>query len=344
MRSARSGLARWSPVYAQIHEFVAHIKGIPNTVFYTQPKIMVAAMLEVQAEYGLEVATITFDVYNIEAQGLGQKLVFDDRHIPDIDRQAPLIRDRSDLRLIRTPDFEKVGRFRYVVEVLRCFKAFTGIEASLPFCAPFTLAANVRGIQQLLIDIYTDPDFARELLTRLTEEVLTPYLLYQKTFFPNAEKANGADAFASLPICNLDVLENWCTPYIQRLGDLTGLDVTVVNWVGESYLKNPSAMLDLKRQISDGAIQGQDPDVELLSPEFYARYAKEHNASLTLGVGAAFLAQATPAQVRERVRRYAEAGLQAERFILYLCNVNGATPPENLRAALQTARDVIKRE
>ena len=74
------------PVFAHMHEFVAEQLGIPRHEFFTHPEIMVPAMLKVQAEYGIDVASITFDVYNIEAEGLGQKLVWSDTCMPDIDR------------------------------------------------------------------------------------------------------------------------------------------------------------------------------------------------------------------------------------------------------------------
>jgi hypothetical protein len=44
----------------------------------------------------------------------------------------------------------------------------------LSFCAPFSLAAHIRGIEPLLMDIDSDPDFARSLFDRLTEDVLAP--------------------------------------------------------------------------------------------------------------------------------------------------------------------------
>ena len=55
-------------------------------------------MLAVQAAYGLDVPSITYDVYNIEAEALGQRLLLTDAAMPDIDRSAPLIRDKDDLR------------------------------------------------------------------------------------------------------------------------------------------------------------------------------------------------------------------------------------------------------
>ncbi|MEW5718831.1 MAG: uroporphyrinogen decarboxylase family protein [Chloroflexota bacterium] len=339
VQAALAGETTRVPVSAQMHEFVAAQLKIPGEIFYTRPDLMVPAMLEAQTQYGLDVASLTFDVYNIEAEALGQRVIFTDANMADVDRSAPLVREHSDLARIKTPDFDSAGRFPKVIEMLALFKKLTGLEPTLSFCAPFSLAANLRGIERLLMDICADPDFARELFERVTEQVLAPWILYQKKHFPNAMKISGADATASVPIVNLDILRNWIVPYILRLREICGRAVSVANWVGESHLKNPEEMLELKLAVSGRSIRGQDPDVFALTPEFYKRFAEKHNAPLTLGVGAAFLTESTPGEIAARVREYVRVGRRGGRFALYLCNIGATTPPENLRAAVEAAHD-----
>jgi len=199
LAEALQGRSSRIPVFGQMHEFVAAQCGIPRQEFFTRPELMVPATLEIQSRYGLDVASITYDVYNIEAEALGQKLRWSEAGMPDIDRDMPLIRDRTDLTRIRTPDFDSVSSCQRVLRMHALFRKLTGIEPGLSFCAPFTLATNLRGIEQFLLDIYTDPAFARELLTRITEEVLAPWILYQKRHFPQSHKLGGVDATASPP-------------------------------------------------------------------------------------------------------------------------------------------------
>lgn len=338
LEMAMRGLPDRVPVYAQLHEFAMKELGLSAREFYTRPEILVPAVLEITARYGIDVAFVDYDVYNIEAEALGQRVIFSDEHMPDVDRSAPLIRGRDDLAKIKTPDFDAEGRFSQVVEMGLIFKRLTGVEPSLQFCAPFSLAANIRGIEQLLLDIYTDPDFARELFHRLTEEVLAPWILYLKKRFPKAKSIAGNDATASVPIVNLHILKEWVIPYILRLRELCGPEVYVPNWVGERYLKDPEEMLALKLQVCPGFLEGQDPDVETLGPGLYKDYAEQHAVPLILGVGARFLAQSTPEEVAERVRHYVEVGGRNGRFALYLCNLGATTPPENVRAAVEAVR------
>jgi hypothetical protein len=337
MKRALAGSVERIPVYAQIHEFVASRKGIPNKVFYTQADERVSAMLEVQAEFGLDVASINHDVYNIEAEGIGQPLILSDECMPDIDRSRMLIREKDDLAKIKTPDFDRAGRFGNVVAMYQKFKDLTGLEPGIGFTAPFSMAANIRGIEQLITDFYTDPGFAGLLMEKVTRDVLAPYIYYLHSKFPGVKRYNGADATASIPIVNYRLLEKWCAPYILMLREITGLDVFVANWVGERYLKDPMPMLELKLKVASGSIQGQDPDVAALGPEFYKNFAERADVPLILGVGASFLAQASPVEVISRVKNYIEIGARNGRFALYLCNVSGATPPENLSAAIETA-------
>jgi len=337
LRAALAGGSDRVPVFAQMHEFVAEQLKIPRRDFFTNPEIMVPALLKVEAEYGLDAASITFDVYNIEAEGLGQKLVWGDAFMPDVDRTEMLIRSRDDLRRIRTPDFDSAGSFGRVIRMHRLFKELTGIEPTLGFCAPFSLAANIRGIEALLLDLHDDPEFAKLLLDRLTEDVLAPWILYQRRQFPEATHLTGVDAIASPPIVNLAILKQWVIPPILRLRELCGPEISVANWAGERYLPNPEEMLDLKLIVGPGSLLGQDPDVEKLGPSFYKWYAMRHDRSLILGVGASFLAESTPEAVAERVRQYVEVGARGGRFALYLCNVGGSAPPENVKAAVETA-------
>jgi len=338
---AMRGIPDRVPVCAQMHEFAMKEIGSRPTEFYRDPEKLVYGTLEVQDKYGIDVPVLDYDVYNIEAEAIGQDIIFGDDHMPDVDRTRPMIRDRDDLKKICTPDFDADGRFANVLEMNRIFREVIGgqTEATLRFCAPFSLAANIRGIEQLLMDIYTDPEFARTLFDRIVEELLAPWILRLKKEFPRATGISGDDATGSLPIVNLEILREWIVPYVLRLKELCGPEIYVPNWVGEHYLKNPEEMLDIKRQACPGFVEGQDPDVEKLGPELYKNYAEKRDAPLILGLGAGFLALASPKQVEERVKHYVEVGGKGGRLVLYLCNLGATTPPENVRAAIEAVHE-----
>lgn len=333
---AMKGIPDRVPVYAQMHEFAMKELGVKAREFYTTPEIITPGTLEIAERYGIDVGFLDYDVYNIEAEALGQKVIFFEDHIPDVDRGTPLITGPDDLHKIKTPDFDTAGRCPQVIEMQRIYEKLTGLPPALQFCGPFSLAANLLGIKDLIKHILKSPDFVRKLFDALVEEVLAPWILYQKEQFPNSTSVSGSDATASLPIVNMRILEQWIVPYVIRLREICGPEVYVPNWVGEMYLKNPQEMLAYKLQVSPGLLEGQDPDVDTLGPEMYKAYAQEHGVPLVLGVGASFLAQANPGEVRQRVKRYVEVGGQGGRFALYLCNLGATTPPENVNAAIES--------
>ena len=339
-KTAMTGIPDRVPVYAQMHEFACHELHEDPRQFYTNPELLVRGTLEVMEKYGIDVPVLDYDVYNIEAEALGQDIIYPQDGMPDVDRTRPLIQEKADLDKIKTPDFDRDGRFPVILEMNRLFNEMAGgLEGTPGFCGPFSLAANIRGIEQLLMDIYLDPAFARDLFNRVTDNVLIPWINRLKTVCPRATGISGSDAAASLPIVNLDIIKEWIIPGVDRLRDKCGPEIYIPNWVGESCLKQPDEMLDLKLAACPAFIEGQDPDVETLGPSFYKSYAIQKEVPLVLGVGAAFMALATPMEIRQRVKEYVEIGGRGGGFALYLCNLGANTPPENVRAAVATVRE-----
>jgi uroporphyrinogen-III decarboxylase len=335
LHASMSGIPERVPVFAQMHEFAMKELGVNARDFFCRPEHIVAGYLDILARYQIDVPTIDYDMYNIEAEAIGQKIIYSDREMPDVDRSDPLIKSRKDLKKIKKPDFASDGRLATVVEMNSLFRELVGVEPTLNFCAPFSLAANIRGIEQLIMDILMEPDFASELFDRITEELLAPWILYLKEKFPGAKSICGNDASSSLPIINMGILKDWILPYVLRLREICGPQIFVPNWVGESHLKDPEEMLELKLQACPNFLEGQDPDVAELGPAVYKNYAEKKAVPLILGVGAAFLALSAPQEISARVKHYLEVGGRNGRFCLYLCNIGATTPAKNIRAAIR---------
>ncbi|MBT8372818.1 MAG: hypothetical protein KJO34_17775 [Deltaproteobacteria bacterium] len=335
LQAAMNGIPDRVPVFAQMHEFAMKALGRNAPEFFTSPELLVGGYLSVLEKFGIDVPTVDYDVYNIEVEAIGQTIIFSQHDMPDVDRSNPLIKSRHDIRKIKTPNFASDGRLATVVEINNQFCELVGETPTLNFCAPFSLAANIRGIEQLIMDILIEPDFARELFDRITEELLAPWILYLKEKFPGARSICGNDATSSLPIVNTGILKDWIVPYVQRLREICGPEIYVPNWVGESHLKNPEEMFALKLQACPNFLEGQDPDVVELGPAVYKNYAEKKGVPLILGIGAGFLALSAPQEISARVKHYIEVGGQNGRFILYLCNVGATAPAENIKAAIE---------
>ena len=249
------GRAEFVPILAQINEHVVRLCGGDMREAYTNAEKFVEMNLAVFEYYQLDMPGFYYDIYNIEAEALGQRMNWESDRMPDIDRQNPLIREPSDLDHLRPPDFRKSARMPFVLEVMRrCYDL--GLPVRVRFCSPFSLAVNVRGIENLLMDILTDPRFAHRLLTFLTDEVLIPWVQTQREAIGQPGAAgNGADAAASPPIVTVEILEEFVMPYVARMNEKIG-NVTSMGYWGYSYLyKHPQKfrrMLELMASVSPG--------------------------------------------------------------------------------------------
>ena len=151
------------PVLAQMNEHVPALYGADLRDYYTNAALFVEANLAVYQYYAVDLPGFYYDIYNVEAEALGQRLNWEQDRMPEIDRSQPLIREHSDLDRLRPPDPRRAGRYPFVLEAIKRTYEL-GIPMRLRLCSPFTLATNVRGIEQFLVDIYTAPEFAHRLL------------------------------------------------------------------------------------------------------------------------------------------------------------------------------------
>lgn len=329
------------PILAQINEHFVKLCGGNIREAYTNPEKFVEMNLAVFEYYALDLPGFYYDIYNIEAEALGQRMNWEEDRMPDIDRRHPLIREHSDLDRLRPPDFQKAGRMPFVLELMkRCYDL--GLPVRIRFCSPFSLAVNVRGIEPLLMDMLTAPKFAHRLLTFLTDEVLAPWVTAQRESIgqPRAS-GNGADAAASPPIVTVEILEEFVMPYAARMNEKIG-GVTSMGYWGYSYLFRQPAkfrkMLELMASVSPGLLMCLDPDVALTGPEPYVQFARERKMPLMLGLDTMLLQEGPIARIVERCRHYVQAGTRGGPLVMFFNDISVNTPPGNVHAAVAAVR------
>ena len=74
--AAMNGTPDRVPLFAQLHEFAMREIGVSARGFYSNPEILVPGTLETQMKYGIDVPVLDYDVYNIEAEAIGQKMKY----------------------------------------------------------------------------------------------------------------------------------------------------------------------------------------------------------------------------------------------------------------------------
>lgn len=322
-------------VAAQCNDHTASLAGIPFKRFYTDPYIFARTQLLVTEYYGLDAPNNTWDVYNIEAEAMGQKIVYHPDGIPDVDRTDPLIKSPSDLDRISIPDPYRSARMPWVHQLNRYYKEMTGRPARAFFCAPFSLAVNTRGYANLINDMDDDPAFAHKLFEFLCDKVLTPFIEAMRSEIGNpGALADGADAWASPPMITLDMMDEYVVRYTVRLRENLGEKVvTRGNW-GDAKSRDPKRFFAQKLKCSPGFLSVLDPDLFNIGPEIVRDFAEKNGAFVTAGVDAKLLGDGPIEAIVERIKHYIDALAREGRCAIYLNQIPAETPPEHIHAAV----------
>ena len=275
---------------AQSNDHSAYLAGVPSKRFFTDADTFAHVQLLVTEYYQFDVLSNFWDVYNIEAEALGQKLVYPQSGIPDVDRTRPLIRTPSDLDRITPPDPYKSGRMPWIQNFCRIFLENTGSLERVYFTAPFSAAVNIRGYENLIQDMFERPNFVHRLFRFLCDEVIAPFIEVIRDEFGNTDLImDGRDAWASPPMISLDMMDEYVVAYTQRLRDKLGDKViTRGNW-GDAKSGDIEGFFSRKIRCSPGSLSVLDPDLYEVGPERVKTFANEHNAFIAAGVDATLL-------------------------------------------------------
>lgn len=163
-------------IAAQSNDHSALLAGVSMEQFFTDAATFNKIQFLVSEYYRFDTPSNFWDVYNVEAEALGQKIVYDPGGIPDADRSTPLISSPSDLDRLHPPDPVRAGRLPWVRKICKMYLEKTGKIDQAYFTAPLSLAVNIRGYENLIDDIFERPKFAHRLLTFLCDEVIVPHV------------------------------------------------------------------------------------------------------------------------------------------------------------------------
>ena len=255
-------------IAAQMHDHVMHLTGIPARTFYRNAPTMVDAFASVAEYYGMDRFGAAGDAYNFEVEAMGAKMVYSDLAMPTIDFREPLIREPADLLKLKPPDFRRDGRLPYALECMR-------LSALRPmgmlrgyFCAPFSMAVGLRSYPALIKDMRKRPDFVRDLLSFIVDELNLPYLKAMNEYI-GVTAASGFDAWAMVPNLSIEQLMEWVVPYNCRVSEgAKKLGMTATCGGGDYCEERPERF-----------------DAKLLHRAFDVQMASAGSPALFLGMG-----------------------------------------------------------
>jgi uroporphyrinogen-III decarboxylase len=261
--------------------------------------------------------------------------------LPAVDTGSPIIKEKEDLSKIKNINFTDNNRCRFVLDLIDLYKENIGGDFKPRFCAPFSLAVNIRGFNNLINDIYSDRKFVKELFKVINYEVLAPWISMQrKKLGDSSIIASGADAWVTIPNVNLMIMEDIIIPSYLELKDLIG-NIYLSIMGGARYLEDVTKFLDLQKVLNPFLVKGFDPDTEMLGPEVFRDYACQNNMDLLLGIDPNFILNFDLEEIIKRIRRYIDVGLSSDgKFTLYFNDIPANISPDKLKKIFDGVREI----
>ena len=198
---------------------------------------------------------------------------------------------------------------------------------------PFTLACMLRGTENFCVDLFEDPDYAREMLEFLTDNAIRRIKAFRKRLGMPEKLPSFAFADDSILLLSEDTYKEYILPYHKKLvAELsTGEQPNWVHFCGDASRH----FVTIQKEVHFGSIDTGFPIqhgklVQQLAP----------GTAVWGGVHVDLLSKGTPEQVeRETLRIMRDVMPHTNFFVMKEANnLAPQTPEENIRAMYETVR------
>lgn len=318
------------PCQITVADHGAKLIGARNTDLFFHPDKIVAAQVAARKVYEIQGGVAAPGLTGM-AEAIGCKVGYPEESAPYIEEHV--VREFDDLDRLEVPDPRKSGRLPVVLEAAEKLKETLGDELpiSIGFTGPFTLAAQIRGTEQFMRDLYRNPEFAHRVLRLALESNLA--------FLKEAAKVEGADFNIGDPtssgsLISKKLFREFSFPYLKKLVDA----IKQVNG------RSPSIHIcgntrNIWSDVADagvGAFSIDDKmDLAQAKEAVGGRIALIGNVkpTETMYLG-------TPEDVERDARECLKKAWDSPKgYVLALgCGLPNGTPPENIHALLRAAR------
>lgn len=150
--------------------FAADLIGVKYGQYVTDYRLLVEGQMRTAERFDADLVSAISDPAR-EAADLGAKVRFFEDQPPAFVESEALLADKSKLSRLKVPDPASTPRMLDRIRAVALFKEKMAgqriIEGWIE--GPCAYAANLRGINTLMLDFYDDPAFVNELLTFVTE-------------------------------------------------------------------------------------------------------------------------------------------------------------------------------
>jgi MtaA/CmuA family methyltransferase len=308
-------------------QFAADRIGAKYEAYATDYQVQAEGQVRVAEEFGLDYVSVISDPA-CEAADCGAAVIFHPDQVPSLDASHALLEDKRALGRLKVPDPTRPGRMKNRVQALGRLKERVGGEKLIEGWVegPCAEAADLRGINSLMLDFYDDPAFVRDLFDFVVEMEMR---------FAAAQVAAGAELIgvgdAAASLVGPRFYDGFVWPAEQRLVEgLHALGARVRLHICGNTRRVLAGM---------GRLGCEIVDLDFLTPVAEGRQAMGPRQVLLGNIDPVrVLRDGTPDAV---YRALGECHQQAgSRYIVGAgCEVPRDTPPANLRALVRYAHE-----
>jgi len=148
--------------------FAAEHIGAAYGDFCSRAEVKAEGNMRCADDFGLDLVGVMSDPYS-ETEGFGGEIVFKSDATPEC--VHPPLADSRDLDALPRPNPREATRMRVVLDTIRRYRA--AVAGSLTILGwvegPLAEAADLRGVQQMLMDVVDDPEWCCELMDICTD-------------------------------------------------------------------------------------------------------------------------------------------------------------------------------
>jgi MtaA/CmuA family methyltransferase len=150
--------------------FAADEIGVPYLEYVTDHRVLASGQIETARRYGLDHVSVISDPCR-EAPDLGAEIEFFEDQPPAIVDTRARLRDKGDLAKLELPEPLAGGRMDDRIKGVELLKREVGHEKLVEGWVegPCAEAADLRGINTLMLDLVDDPGFVRDLMSFTVE-------------------------------------------------------------------------------------------------------------------------------------------------------------------------------
>ena len=197
---------------------------------------------------------------------------------------------------------------------------------------PFTCAYKLRGAQNLLLDMFDDPDYVHSLMDFITTALIERIKAYRKALGMPEEGDSWGFADDAIELLSVEQYKEFVLPYHKRLIRAFGKKgPNSIHLCGDAQRHFKVIKEELKVLSFDTGF-----------PFDFAKAREELGPEVEIlgGVHISLLKDGTPKEIeREVVRIFNTGVLEGGRFVLREANnLAPMTPPENVKAMFDAAR------